>query len=131
MSCTSSVQCVCSPIQTLDTHTRSYSHKHTHTHTAIDSSVPYSQLEHHLAPPSPTSTPSPFTSLTPSHTNILTIKQLVAEALYIARPLVHSKSVLCMHVQCIYKVMPTCTIYMYIHVCVMNSELHVLNVLGY
>ena len=57
-----------------------------------DSSVPYSQLEAQLAPPSPTTghTPSPFTSLTPTQPTRLSIKQLVAEALYIARPLVHS-----------------------------------------
>ena len=68
---------------------------HTHTHTLSDTSVPYSQLEAQLAPPSPTTghTPSPFTSLTPTQPNSrLTIKQLVAEALYIARPLVHSES---------------------------------------
>ena len=67
----------------------------THTHTQSDTSVPYSQLEAQLAPPSPTTghTPSPFVSLTPTQPNSrLTIKQLVAEALYIARPLVHSES---------------------------------------
>ena len=48
-----------------------------------DPSVPYSQLQHCI-------TPSPLPS--PTHPrSSLSLKQLIAEALYIARPLVHCK----------------------------------------
>jgi len=68
--------------------THTYTHTVTHTHTCTDSSIPYSQLHHHISQPS---TSGPDTAAGPSLPAALLPKQLVAEALYIARPLVHSK----------------------------------------
>lgn len=56
----------------------------------IDSSIPYSQLQHSVSPPSPTQ----ISRDSPSRVLALDRNSLIAEALYIARPLVHSEKTL-------------------------------------
>ncbi len=54
---------------------------------STDPSIPYSQLQYSVAPPSP----SQMSRDSPSRLLSLDTSGLIAEALYIARPLVHSK----------------------------------------
>ena len=56
----------------------------------IDPTIPYSELQHNVAPLSPSQTSRD----SPSRLMSLDTNSLIAEALYIARPLVHSKHII-------------------------------------
>ena len=57
----------------------------------LDDTVPYSQLQHHVAPPSPPPLGQTTSAALEEARRSLRGKQLLAEGLYIARPLVHGE----------------------------------------